>query len=165
MTTTTSTLSSMPSPVLQVAVDVSSWPEHLRQRLMATIHELQEEASRPIPEDVEPSGWTRELVEHALDALGTGGAPVQAKAIRRAVVNGGTVTRAEVYQLGDYAPQRKLRGFTRPTNRITQGMRDNGLLPEDADELLATQYDPNVKGYQPTTGFSVPPEVVKLLQE
>ncbi|MGY1669427.1 hypothetical protein ACI79G_15430 [Geodermatophilus sp. SYSU D00779] len=44
-------------------------------------------------------------------------------------------------------------------------MRDCGDLPEDADELLVTQYDPDVKGYQPTTGFSVPPEVVKLLRD
>lgn len=157
--------SQMPPPALQVVIDVTFWPEHLRQRLMSMIGELRGEAERPVPYEVESSGWTRDLLDQALDSLTSSGAPVQAKAVRRAATNGGTVTRAEVYELGRYSPKRKLRGFTRPTNRVTQSMRDRGELPEDADELLVTQYDPNAKGYQPTTGFSVPPEVVKLLRD
>ena len=40
-----------------------------------------------------------------------------------------------------------------------------GLLPEDADDLLAPDYDPNVSGFQRAKGFVVPAEVVKMALE
>ncbi|MPQ99581.1 hypothetical protein GB931_16990 [Modestobacter sp. I12A-02628] len=153
----------MPSPAIQITVDVTQWPEHLRQRLLAVARDLQAEVALPLPEDLESTGWTKELVEEALTALTASGAGVQVKAIRRAAENGGFVSRSEVYELGDYPSGRSLRGFSRPSNRIVQTMRESGKLPEDAAELLETQYDPNGKGYRPTTGFSVPPEIVKHL--
>ncbi|WP_448642767.1 hypothetical protein [Geodermatophilus sp. URMC 63] len=159
----TNVAAAMPSPAVQITVDVTEWPEHFRQRLLVMARELQAEVAQPLPAEVESTGWTKELVDEALTALSASGAGVQVRAIRRAAENGGFVSRSEVYELGSYPAGRSLRGFSRPSNRVVQSMRDSGKLPEDAAELLETQYDPNGKGYRPTTGFSVPPEIVKRL--
>lgn len=161
--TSNNTASTMPSPAVQITVNVTDWPDHFRQRLLTAIGGLQAEVAQPLEEDIESTGWTKQLLDDALGKLAGSGAGVQVKAIKRAVENGGFVSRAEVYELGDYAPGRSLRGFSRPSNRVVQSMRDSGKLPEDAAELLETQYDPKGKGYRPTTGFSIPPEIVKLL--
>ena len=161
--TSTNVAAVMPSPAVQITVNVTEWPEHFRQRLLTSIGSLQAEVDKPLPEDVESSGWAKQLLDEALAKLTASGADVQVKAIKRAAENGGFVSRAEVYELGNYSANRSLRGFSRPSNRVVQSMRDSGKLPEDAVELLETQYDPTGKGYRPTTGFSVPPEIVRLL--
>jgi hypothetical protein len=40
-----------------------------------------------------------------------------------------------------------------------------GLLPEDADDLLTPDYDPNVTSFQRAKGFIVPMEVVKMANQ
>jgi hypothetical protein len=42
---------------------------------------------------------------------------------------------------------------------------ESGKLPDDAEDLLLPVYDPDIKGYQRASGFKVPLEVVKLIQE
>lgn len=91
---------------------------------------------------------------------------VQASVINDAIKNGtGYLDRDAVYELGNYPQTRSLKGFTRPVNRIQQGLVDDGLLPADADDLLVTDYDLTVKGYQRARGFQVPLEVVRLLHD
>jgi hypothetical protein len=94
--------------------------------------------------------------------LAGGKAEVQMEAVRRAILNGGSIVRSEVYELGGYPEDRQLKGFTRPANRATQALRDSGDLPDEADELLEAIYDMNIKGYQPAKGFRVPQELVAL---
>jgi hypothetical protein len=89
-------------------------------------------------------------------------AEVQIKVVKRAIANGGSVTRSEVYELGGYPADRKLKGFTRPANRATQALRDSSELPDEADELLQPIYSMDIKGYQPAQGFRVPQELVTL---
>ena len=69
--------------------------------------------------EVASTGWTREVYGAIVAELFQGHG-VQAKAIMTAVNNGGFVSRDEVYELGGYAQNRSLKGFTRPSNRITQ---------------------------------------------
>jgi hypothetical protein len=154
----------MPSPALQVSVDVTEWPEHLRQQLLRVAGELAAEASKPLPMEPESTGWTRELLDAALATLAASGAQAQVECIWRAVSNGGTIPRSEVYEVAGYPEGRSLRGFTRPTNRVVQSMRDKGLLPDEAEELLTPHYSPHRKGYRPAEAFTVPPEAVILLR-
>ncbi|MEV6905896.1 hypothetical protein [Amycolatopsis sp. NPDC051071] len=77
--------------------------------------------------------------------------------IRRALQNGDTVTRDEVYEIGKYNQARTLRGITRPVTRIVSRMRAKGVVPASAVDLLKPIYE----GVQ-AIGFSVPTELVNL---
>lgn len=113
-------------------------------------------------DEIEATGWTKELVEKVLELLAGSRANVQIKAVKFAIEQGGVVSRDDVYELGAYSESRSLKGFTRPTNRATQALRDSGELPEDAEELLEPIYDMNVSGYQRAKGFRIPLEIVRL---
>jgi len=100
-----------------------------------------------------------------MEKLAGSKASVQMKVIKRAIELGGSIARAEVYDLGGFESTRSLKGFTRPVNRATLSLRDSGELPEDAEELLDPIYDTSVRGYQRARGFRVPLEIVKLFSE
>lgn len=53
-----------------------------------------------------------------LDRLDVEG-QVQAMAIKEAAKRGGYISRDTVYALGQYDPERQLKGFARPIKRIT----------------------------------------------
>lgn len=108
-----------------------------------------------------PSGlvqWTPQAVRELLRRLRSEGWP-HAAIIEHAAANGGVVTRAEVYEIADYPPERMLRGFTRPTRRITLDLIVEGLLEEDVDWPLLTQYATGVVA----SHFIVPPEFTDIL--
>lgn len=88
---------------------------------------------------------------------------VACKPDHRAARQGGVVARDEVYELGDYDPERSLKGFTRPVNRICQELRDSEVVPADAPDLLVPDYDEKIKGYQRARSFSVPADIIGLL--
>lgn len=83
-------------------------------------------------------------------------APVQAATIKTAVLAGGLVSRDKVYELGEYEPTRKLRGFTRPVTRISQDLKSEGLVHPQAVDVLVTKYDPQAQDFGWATGFEVP---------
>lgn len=149
-------------PELHVVTNVTGWTQSHIDRLMEAIKAIESDIEPPLTEEVETTGWTRELVEKVLELLAGSRAAVQIKAIRFAIQHDGVVTRDDVYELGAYSESRSLKGFTRPTNRATQTLRDSGDLPEDAEELLEPIYDMNVRGYQRAKGFRIPLEVVRL---
>jgi predicted nucleic acid-binding protein len=106
-------------------------------------------------------GWTTSAIDHLLARLHSRG-NVQRLAILRAADNGGEVSRAEVYELGNYSAERTLRGFTRPASRIMQALQDDGLLSEGVKEPLETIYEA-ADSYVLASGFRVPPEFVAHL--
>jgi hypothetical protein len=110
--------------------------------------------------DVPRSGWTRAVVEEALEEL----PDLQAAVVQQAIRNGGQVSRAEVYQLGAFPADRKLRGFTRPIVRVMAQLKDAGRLPQTAEVLLVAVYDEENPTYQRTQGFTIPLEVVALMR-
>lgn len=148
-----------------ITVDVTGYSQHQRSAILHAISEAQAILQAAQAEELEPSGWTKAAYEQALVKMAGSRAEVQIKVVKRAIENGGSITRAEVFELGGYAADRKLKGFTRPANRATQALRDSGDLPEDADELLEPIYDMAIKGYQQAKGFRVPQELVKLSAE
>ncbi|TCC28157.1 PIN-like domain-containing protein [Kribbella speibonae] len=112
--------------------------------------------------DDQTTGWTAPAVEMMMHRL-VGIAPVQEATIRVAAQNDGYIDRDEVYRLGDYEPERQLKGFTRPVNRVVQALRDSGDLPEDACDALSPVYDEMSRGFGWVDGFRVPDEVAQFL--
>lgn len=111
-------------------------------------------------DDLPTGGWSAEALEDLLMRLDYE-APVQAKAIRVAATNRGHISRDEVYALGDYDPARQLKGFTRPVKRIVQEFRDKGIVPEEAVDVLVTEYDHTNFGW--ASGFMVSEQLIPLL--
>jgi hypothetical protein len=94
----------------------------------------------------------------ALKRLEYDGAEVQAATIRRALDNGGSISRADVYEIGNYESGRTLKGFTRPVSRIVNRMRAVGDVPAGAAELLESGYNYGVRADE----FRVPAELSAL---
>ena len=72
-----------------------------------------------------------------------------------------TLSRALVYELGEYEDGRTLRGFIRPVNRITRQLQREGLVGADVAPALEPVYEQGVQAAY----FSVPPDVRKLLRQ
>jgi hypothetical protein len=102
-------------------------------------------------------GWDSGSVAHLLKNLDAQ-APVQGATLRLAAQQGGFVSREQVYAIGQYDDDRSLRGFTRPVNRIVQEMRAQGMVPDDAVDVLATRYNGGVVA----TGFEIAESVIPL---
>jgi hypothetical protein len=85
--------------------------------------------------------------------------PLQADVIRAAAQKRGRITRRQVYRLAGYDSNRSLRGFTRPSNRITRQLQQEGIVARGADFPLRAVFG---QGGQ-ATHFVVPPELVRLL--
>lgn len=149
-------------PELHVVTNVTGWSQSRISRLMEAIKSVESDIDATLLDEIEVSGWTKELVEKVLELLAGSRANVQIKAVKFAIEHDGVVSRDDVYELGGYSESRSLKGFTRPTNRATQALRDSGDLPEDAEELLEPIYDMNIRGYQRAKGFRIPLEIVKL---
>jgi Restriction endonuclease len=103
--------------------------------------------------------WTLEGITELLLRLDRE-RPLQAAVIRTAAAKrNGRITRRQVYRLGGFDPNRSLRGFTRPSNRITQQLQREGIVSPRVDFPLRAVYG---KGGQ-ATHFIVPPEFVRPL--
>ena len=150
------------APRTVVTMDVTMWPEFGRTKLVKAIEEVQAEVEAALKGAAAAAagGWTQELLEQALSMLFASGNVAQVAAVRQAIGNGGVITREQVYDVSGYDVEaRSLKGFTRPTNRVTKRLKKDGLLPETAGDLLTTGY-PGGTGWARTTGFQVPVELV-----
>lgn len=143
----------------KMVVEVDDLDDEQRTRLQRLIEEAVERVLRPHAEVV-LEGWTAALLEDALSRLAHGGSAVQADAIRHAIAHDGYVSRDKVYEIGRYSPNRSLRGFTRPVNRIQTEMKEKGLLPTDAVNLLDSSYEHGAQA----DGFRSPAMLVALLR-
>jgi hypothetical protein len=148
-----------------VQIDVTGWAPN---RVSALIALGQDAGTQPTPDrsplaEGEPSGWTSDALLAAVAALRSGRAWAQVQVIEQAARRGGFIAREEVYAVAGYDSGRSLRGFTRPVNRVVSRLQDEGLLPEDAEDLLEPVYDDTVRGYQRARGFRVPADVCAML--
>lgn len=116
------------------------------------------------PTEETGSGWSREPLIALLRQLAVE-APVQESCVRFAARNGGFIGRDDVYRIGEYDPDRQLKGFTRPVNRIAQMLRERGEIPEDSGDVLVPVYDQGDYGFGWVDGFRVPNEIIALLNE
>lgn len=148
-----------PSPRLTLSVDVTDLSDENRLRFTEQVTELLSMYLDGDEQEAESmtQGWTQATLQQALAELDRDGGWVQAAVIRRAIQNGGTASRDEVYELGDYGPTRMLRGFTRPVTRIVGRMRTRGAIPPFAEDLLEPVYEGVL-----AVGFRVPAGLVNL---
>jgi len=107
-------------------------------------------------------GWSADAIGLLLAQLAEE-APIQEAVITEAVLQGGFVERAKVYELGGYAPDRSLRGFTRPIGRIAQEFRDEGFIHESAVDVLDAVYSASADNPSLATGFRVDSRVLPLI--
>jgi hypothetical protein len=121
------------------------------------VDKLVAEFERKLPD----GGWAPASLEALLDRL-EDEAPVQADAIRAAAYQDGFISRAEVYELGDYPEDRSLRGFTRPINRIVQQFRDAGTIADGAVDVLLTVYNRDSPSVGWAVGFRIHADVLPL---
>jgi hypothetical protein len=126
--------------VLQVTVSTESVDEAAR---------VSRVASRPT--------WTEAGVTALLEALDDEGQD-QALVIRAAAASGGQIDREAIYELCDYEDDRMLRGFTRPTARITRDLQAEGIVAPDVEPALTPVYV-GVKA----AAFRIPSEMVNIL--
>jgi hypothetical protein len=109
--------------------------------------------------DIEPVGeWTPEAVDELFARLRGEGRRELEDVIREAARMGGSISRDAVYQLCGYDDDRMLRGFTRPTARITLELQEAGLLPDTVTPMLVSQYRDAGRLYS----VRIPPEVVAI---
>jgi hypothetical protein len=117
-------------------------------------------SSLAVQDDLSTGGWSAEAMTELLQRLDQE-YPVQASAIRQAAKQGGRIDRDKVYELGGYEPERQLKGFTKPVKRIVQDLRDRGIVPEEAVDVLSTEYDHAKFGW--ASGFVLAEELLPLL--
>jgi hypothetical protein len=103
-------------------------------------------------------GWTRTATLELLKRLDAEGWP-HADVIRMAARQGGAVDRDQVYELAGYDEDRMLRGFTRPTTRITRLLQEEGHLVLTAEVALTANYE----GGATAVSFDIPLEMVNIL--
>lgn len=103
--------------------------------------------------------WTGDGVQALLDALDAENL-VHGTIIRAAAAEGGSISRDDVYRLADYDDHRMLRGFTKPTARITRDLQTAGLVADGVEPPLTPIYD-GMKA----TAFVIPQEMVTILAE
>lgn len=132
----------------------------LREQNAVTEHEQDDETWRDAPS----TGWTLEHVEELRANLKARGKTVQLEAFDLAIKNGGFVSREQVYAIGGYAPTRKLNNWTAPINNFSETLVETSGLPQKADYPIETAYGEGT-GYRPAIGFTVAPEIVKLVRE
>lgn len=139
---------------------------HAKAALKVSVHEGSAEfvarvgRSLADQDDLPTGGWSAKAMAELLDRLDVE-ARVQAMAIREAAKRGGYISRDIVYALGEYDPERQLKGFTKPIKRITQELRDRGVIPEEAVDVFGTEYDHASVGW--ASGFNLSKELIPLL--
>ena len=143
-----------------MSADITDWPNWARSQARLAIDDISRRVAlaRKTPST---TVWDVNTIATLVNRLSVSNGAVQAKAIQKAIENGGTVSRAEVYALGGYDADRSLKGFTRPVNRIVEEMKGAGELPEEAESPFEPIYDENGDGYQQAQGFRVPIPVVE----
>lgn len=166
-------LPSAPSPFGgQITIDITGWTPGQVTHLLETVQSIQNRSTPPILADtIEDEGaddavalWTEEAYIEAINRLLKSNHSAQVASIFECVKNGeGSVSRARVYEVAKWNEKhRTLKGFTRPINRVQQELIDEGLLDEEAPDLLSAVYDTASTGSARAVGFRIPPEVFRL---
>ncbi|WP_209698575.1 PIN-like domain-containing protein [Kribbella aluminosa] len=130
--------------------------EHAAALQVAVSPEAAADVARASTTDNE--GWTRSAILELFKRLDAEGSP-HTEIIRMAAAQGGTVSRDQVYEVAGSGEDRLLRGFTRPTTRITRLLEEEGRLMAGAEVALTANYD----GGATAVSFTIPPEMAEIL--
>jgi chromosome condensin MukBEF complex kleisin-like MukF subunit len=156
---TIASVDQLQAPRLFLSIDVTELTDEKRREFADRVTDLLSEYRR-IPEELEEKavlGWTSATLNRALAILEAGSGKVQAAVIRKALLQGGVITREEVFQIAGFPEERTLNGFTTTTNEVVSKMMVAGEVPANATRLLV----------RATPGralrFTVPNELAELL--
>ena len=149
----------------QIVLDVEDLEPAVLAEIEAAIDAIITRASGHEPDPTAVRGWTAALVGELVDRLTKRGRPVQIRTLAYAAHHEGFAPRAVVYSLGGYAADRRLNGFTKPTNAIVREMIEEGLLPADAANPMEPRYDPARLSFQQAQGFDMTAEVAAVFAE
>lgn len=119
-----------------------------------TEHSRQRGRHRP-----QPTGWTRNTARDLIHRLQQGPYTIQRRVIRQAVVNGGQISRDQLYDVAGFSAERSLRGLASPTNRITADLIDEGRLAVGTPRALRPIYGTGGRA----EAYEVPDELVEAL--
>ncbi|MGY3205326.1 PIN-like domain-containing protein [Streptomyces sp. TE5632] len=133
----------------------------LRLNLRAGSVEDIERVERIEAEDAH-GGWTAAAIEALFNGLSYEGYGNRVDVIRQAAERNGRVEAATVYEICDYDADRSLKGFTKPINRISGKLQEQGLVPDSAVPVLTAEYD---NGSGRASGFAVDPLLVPLIND
>jgi hypothetical protein len=101
------------------------------------------------------ASWTHEDIEVFMDRLETY-SWLHAKVVEEAAFNGGRISRARVYEMGNFDSDRTLRGFTRPARTVMRQLLDeNALSSRSLPEPLVALYE-SPDSYVVASHFGVP---------
>ncbi|MFE2045858.1 PIN-like domain-containing protein [Streptomyces sp. NPDC059477] len=121
-----------------------------------------ERVERIETDDEQHGGWTTFALEGLFGLLAGEGYEDRVAVIRHAAARDGVADAKSVYDICGYHQDRTLKGFTTPVNRITNRLRELGLVPESAVRVLTAEYEP---GQSRASGFSVHRLLVPLVNE
>jgi hypothetical protein len=115
---------------MQISIDIDDLDDATVARLRAAIANVLE---APLSSPAEAQGqWTVDLALTLLRRLREMDRPVQLSVIRRLTESDGIVSRGDVYRLGNFHPDRQLKGFTRGVNSVVRDFVAEGLLGTSA---------------------------------
>lgn len=152
----------------QLVLDISQFSSSQVAQILTLVEGLEAAPSEDsVPavdlENIESTGWTLAHIEYLRTRLEERGNTTQLAVFDKAIQNGGYVNRAEVYAIGNYDPERKLKRWTMPFQLITDELIAEHGLPEAANFAIDAYYGPS-KSYIPLKGYIVAPEIVELMR-
>jgi hypothetical protein len=107
--------------------------------------------------EVAPRSWTVDAAQILLGRLDEEGWAAQVEVLR-AAARTGSITRRQIFKVTGFPPERTLRGFLRPIERITADLINAGLLPQSVEPALSRTRH----GREST--FIMPPDLVAILR-
>jgi hypothetical protein len=114
--------------------------------------------------NVSSTGWKLDHVQILRDRLAARGNDVQLRAFNLAINNDGHVSRDEIFGIGGYEQTRQLKNWTKPLRTIFSELVDDHDLPESAELPMEADYTEG-SSFRQAYGFSVAPEIVKLVRD
>jgi hypothetical protein len=110
-------------------------------------------------------GWTIETALELIRRLESRDRPVQAAVLRRQLEKNGVATRDEVYALGNYEPDRQLKGFTRAVNTIVRELKDEGLVSADSSNPMTPLWEFEGETSKSALAFGMSSALVSVFAE
>jgi hypothetical protein len=104
--------------------------------------------------------WTHEAAGNYVDLLRQRD-PSRLKVLLHAAANGDWISRAHIYELMDFDPQRKMTGFTKPFETIRKTLVVEGLLRASVSNPVVPRY-PERGGW--ALGLDLDPELGRTLR-
>ncbi|TFB86879.1 hypothetical protein E3O44_06850 [Cryobacterium algoricola] len=151
----------MVNPTTQLVIDISDISTDCIARLHRAIADVLAQPGN----SSEALGWTHSVAVELINRLRAMDRPIQEAVLRREVENGGAASREEVYDIGGYAQDRQLKGFTRAVNTIVRDLVEEGQLPSHAPNPMEPLWEFGGATSKSALAFAMPADLVALFRD